>query len=89
MNDENTRYAIAFRSNDGQDHSVATGDLADAEKKAKGYRTPANYMVCITKDEERILRWDRDHMMGENRWRAVDVDEFETLGAIRSIVRSV
>lgn len=44
-------------------------------------------MVCIEESGERMLRWDRDKIGGENRWRKVDVDALETFGIVRKVVR--
>lgn len=89
MEVKNARYEIEYRSNDGENHTTAATGLDDAKKKAKSYRSSENYMVCITEDGGRVLRWDREPLVGENSWSAVDPDEFETLGPLRSVIRSV
>lgn len=88
MESKIAHYVMTFRSNDGEDHAVEVAGLDDAKKRAKNYRTNENYMVCVMEDGNRILRWDRDGMIGSNRWRAVDPNEFETLGPLRAVTRT-
>ena len=79
---------VTNRANDGIDAACESSDAANAEILAKGLRTTANYMVCIEVDGQRVKRWDRSKVVGENRWRAVDVDAFETLGKLREVHRA-
>ncbi|MEG0868982.1 MAG: hypothetical protein RSD49_01425 [Hafnia sp.] len=79
------KIEVTARSNDGYDSAKAASDMADAMKVAKGLRTPGNHMVCIVQDGVRTLRWDRSRVVGENRWRKVNPDDFEVLGQIRSV----
>lgn len=80
--------AVHSRTNDGSNIRVPAATRPDAEILAKKARVTTNHMVCIEENGERVKRWDRDRVSGENRWRAVDVDEFETLGKIREICSS-
>lgn len=66
---------------------VWSASLDTAKTIAKGNRHSGNYMVCIEENGERIIRWDRDKIGGENRWRKVDTDAFEMLGIVREVVR--
>ncbi|WP_233983711.1 type IV pilus biogenesis protein PilI [Pectobacterium versatile] len=74
---------ILVVSNDGIE-SVVEFDLNDdLNTIVKNSRTPNNRMVCILKDGECVLRWDRDYFSRqENHWKKVDIDKFETLGSI-------
>lgn len=85
MEDKIACYEVELRRNDGQDNTIAAADLADAQTKARSCRTAENYMVCITQDGDRILRWDRAQVVGDNSWTAVDPDEFETIGPLRAV----
>lgn len=76
---------VASRSNEGVDSIVKVDDQAAAERTAKALRIATNHMVCIVVDDERIKRWDRQRVVDGNRWRAVDVDDFETLGPVRQV----
>ena len=82
---------VTFRSNSGEDFTAATGlgTLEDARKIAKSARVTDNHMVCIEDMEsgERLLRWDRARIVGENRWRKVDTEAFECLGEIATVIR--
>lgn len=60
-----------------------------AERIAKDLRRTNNHMVCIdSSNGERLKRWDRQRVMGENHWRKVDTYEMEILGPIRELRRS-
>lgn len=78
---------VTNRANDGVDAARESTDTASAERLAKGLRTTANFMVCIEVDGQRVKRWDRSKDVGENRWRSVDVEAFETLGKLREVQR--
>ena len=66
-------------------HAVS---IEEASGLARIYRVPSNHMVCIEIDGARAHRWDRDHVVNENRWRRVDPDAMETLGPIREVRRT-
>lgn len=76
---------VNIRGNDGVDSTLDATTIEDAEKLAKKARATSNHMVAITLDKERVKRWDRERVVGENRWRAVEVDTFETLGQISEV----
>lgn len=79
---------VCIRSNNGVDSAQNAESLTEATLLAKKARSVSNHMVTIEVDGERTIRWDRDRVSGENRWRAVDADEFETLGKIREVARA-
>ncbi|KFW97739.1 hypothetical protein [Pectobacterium carotovorum] len=81
---------ILVVSNDGVE-SVVEFDLNDdLNTIVKNSRTPKNRMVCILKDGERVLRWDRDYFSRQkNHWKKVDVDKFETLGSRERIRQDI
>ncbi len=82
-------WKVHVRSNDGSERYVSASDEVQASKIAKRHRQVGNYMVCIENgDAIRTHRWDRNKVEGENRWRRVDPDEFETLGPLRTIRRA-
>ncbi|WP_298151037.1 hypothetical protein [Flavobacterium sp.] len=75
-------------SNLGNELTMPAADQTEAVKLAKSLRITSNHMVCIDIDGERLNRWDRDRIEGENRWSKTDPNEMETLGPIRMIRRS-
>ncbi|MBU2722837.1 type IV pilus biogenesis protein PilI [Acidithiobacillus ferridurans] len=80
-------FRVHARNNQGHDWHVWAASLDTAKIIAKGNRHSGNHMVCIEESGERMLRWDRDKIGGENRWRKVDVDALETFGIVRKVVR--
>ena len=80
------RIKVTFRGNDGADGERAASDMADAERIAKLLRTTERHMVCIVSDGAKVKRWDRAKLVGENRWRKVDVHAIQTLGPIRQVI---
>lgn len=83
-------YRVLFRTNMGDDLEIKEIDSFEtAERMAKDLRKTTNHMVCIdSSNGERLKRWDRERVMGENRWRTVDAYEMEILGPIRELRRS-
>jgi len=83
-------YTVLSRNNMGDDMEIKEVDSFEAaERMAKDLRTTANHMVCIdSSNGERLKRWDRQRVMGENHWRKVDAYEMEILGPIRELRRS-
>lgn len=81
----NRNIKVACRSNNGAEIEHEVVDRAEAERIAKSLRTAANHMVFIVIDGRREKRWDRNKVVGENRWRSVDVNAFETVGPIREV----
>lgn len=83
-------YRVLFRTNMGDDLEIREIDSFEtAERMAKNLRKTTNHMVCIdSSNGERLKRWDRERVMGENRWRTVDAYEMEILGPIRELRRS-
>ncbi|WP_241299365.1 hypothetical protein [Burkholderia stabilis] len=79
---------VCVRSNTGEDAEQALKDEGEAQTVAKAARVTTNHMVCIEVDGCRMQRWDRDCVVGENRWHKVDPDEMETLGPIREVRRA-
>jgi hypothetical protein len=79
---------VHYRTNDGDDDHLDAETMDQALELAKQVRVTSNHMVCILADEMRVQRWDRDRIVGENRWRPVDPDTMETLGPIRAVTRS-
>jgi len=74
-------------SNMGDESTVRATSQTEAVTLAKSMRVTSNHMVCIDVDGERLNRWDRDRIEGENRWTKTDPSEMETLGPIRMSVR--
>lgn len=83
-------YTVLSRNNMGDDMEIKEIDsFEDAERIAKDLRRTSNHMVCIdSSNGERLKRWDRQRVMGENHWRKVDTYEMEILGPIRELRRS-
>ncbi|MBN6739175.1 hypothetical protein JKG47_01180 [Acidithiobacillus sp. MC6.1] len=86
--DANPAFRVCVRNNQGQDWYVGAASLDTAKTIAKTSRTTDNHMVCIEEKGHRILRWDRNKVVGENHWRKVDVYAFETLGTIATVIRA-
>ncbi len=81
-------FRVCVRNNQGQDWHVGAASLNTVKTIAKTNRTDNKHMVCIEENGNRILRSDRNEVVGENCWRKVDVDAFETLGQIRLVRRA-
>lgn len=83
-------YTVLSRNNMGDDMEIKEVDSFEAaERMAKDLRRTINHMVCIdSSNGERLKRWDRQRVMGENHWRQVDTYEMEILGPIRELRRS-
>lgn len=82
------KITVVAVSNQGEEISTPVSDQAEATKLAKSKRVTANHMVCVDVDGMRHSRWDRDRIVGENRWSKTDPGEMETLGPIRQSVRA-
>ena len=82
------KISVLAVSNLGAEATTPAADQAEGAKLAKTLRTAANHMVCIDVDGERVNRWDRDRIEGENRWKKTDPSEMETLGPIRQMARA-
>ena len=83
-------FCVSYRSNLGEDFTIPDfASKEEARKVAKSVRVTDNHMVCVEDQEtgERIFRWDRSRVVGENHWRKVYPDEMEVLGPIRAVVR--
>ncbi|MBU1248602.1 MAG: hypothetical protein KKB70_07890 [Proteobacteria bacterium] len=78
---------VTVRDNQGTDSEHEVESMEKALRLAKTHRTTNNHMVCIEVGGCREKRWDRDRIVGGNRWQTTDPDEFETLGPIRAVVR--
>jgi hypothetical protein len=80
-------YTVLFRTNMGDDLEISGVDSFEAaERMAKDLRRTTNHMVCIdSANGERLKRWDRQRVVGENHWRKVDTYEMEILGPIREL----
>lgn len=81
------KIRVQVRSNAGQDSFLDASTLQESLSIAKKARNPQNHMVCIEISEDRTQRWDRDRIVGSNRWKKVDLNKMETIGQIREIVR--
>lgn len=82
------KISVLAVSNLGVEAITPAANQAEAVRFAKTLRTTASHMVCIDVDGERVNRWDRDRIEGENRWKKTDPNEMETLGPIRQIARA-
>jgi hypothetical protein len=82
------KITVLAVSNLGVEVITSAVDTADGTTLAKNQRTPANHMVCIDVDGERVNRWDRDRIEGENRWKKTDPGEMVTLGVVRQMTRA-
>jgi hypothetical protein len=82
------KITVLAVSNFGVEAITPAVDQVEGSKLAKTLRTTANHMVCIDVDGERVNRWDRDRIEGENRWKKTDPGEMETLGPIRQMART-
>ncbi|MFL1449395.1 hypothetical protein ACI77O_13440 [Pseudomonas tritici] len=83
--DQSVEIKVTVRTNSGENKAVPASDIDDAMSIAKKFRTQDSYMVCIVQDEVRMMRWDRETVVGENQWYQEDPGAFELLGAVRSI----
>lgn len=74
-------FQIIICANNGVETTQDASDLEGALKVAKSVRTQANRRVEISGAEGVSHRWDRPHVIGENRWRKVHPGEMRILGA--------
>ncbi|ENU7100581.1 hypothetical protein ACFICF_004526 [Salmonella enterica] len=72
------------------DGSEAWEDAVSEEhamKIAKTMRNTRNHMVVIESDGVRLLRWDRTHIRGENRWRRCHTEDVMIIGPVPEMIR--
>jgi hypothetical protein len=81
------KYQVTARNNEGVNSRQDVETLNAALAFARSARITGNHMVCIETNGERTCRWDRDGVVGENRWRVTHVNEMEILGRIREVSR--
>ncbi|MDT8840272.1 hypothetical protein ParKJ_22875 [Paraburkholderia fungorum] len=79
---------VCVTSNGGVSSLQRAEDMDDALALAARARITEHHTLCVEVDAQRVLRWDRDQIVGENHWRRVDPDDMETLGPIREIHRA-
>lgn len=79
------RIEVVVRRNDGGKTVHLAQDESDAQSLVKAALVPINHMVRMDVDGQKWQRWDRDMVVGQNRWRDVDPQSFEVLGPIREI----
>jgi hypothetical protein len=79
---------VCITSNGGVNSLQRAEDMDEALALAARARITEHHMVCVEVDAQRVLRWDRDQIVGENHWRRVDPDDMETLGPISEIHRA-
>lgn len=80
------RIEVLVRKNDGDESVTLARDESEAQSLVKAALTPSNHMVRMEVDGVKWQRWDRDRVVGLNRWRDVDPLSFEVIGPIREIV---
>ena len=80
-----SRIEVVVRRNDGVETVHETQDETSAQTLVKAALTPGNHMVRMDVDGERWQRWDRDRVVGKNRWRDVDPHSFDVVGPIREV----
>ncbi|MDD3575719.1 MAG: hypothetical protein PHT38_02395 [Halothiobacillus sp.] len=83
---EGVNVQVISRTNSGTDTYQVVASFEDAIGLSQRVRVPTNQMVCIEVDGVRIKRWDRDPVIGGNRWRQVDPGETERTGQIKSVL---
>lgn len=74
-------------SNEGEETKIELESTQEAKDVINKNATTGNHMICLEIDGIRTKRWDRERVVGENNWHAVDPDEMETLGPIRQVHR--
>lgn len=79
---------VCVTSNGGGSTLQRAEDMDDALALAAQASVTEHHMVCVEVDAQRVLRWDRDQIVGENHWHRVDLDDMETVGPIREIRRA-
>lgn len=82
-------FTIEVRSVEGHDSVISAESAEAALKQAKSARTQANRMVKILDAGFITHRWDRENVVGENRWRKVNPGDIEILGNPAPITRIV
>ena len=85
---ERDQIEVHIRANTGEDSQQEAETFDAALCLAQEARVTTNHMVCIEVNGERVQRWDRDRVEGENHWGEVDPDEMEVLGQIRVVRRA-
>lgn len=81
-----SRIQVVIRQNDGVESVELAQDEPHAQALVKAALMPGNHMVRMDVDGERWQRWDRDRVVGKNRWREVDPHSFDVVGPIREVV---
>lgn len=72
---------------DGVNSEDSVEDLDAALALAKAKRNQRHHRVEILDGDLTTHRWDRTHVVGENRWRKVNPGEMRLLGPVPAIVR--
>lgn len=76
---------VVVRLNNGEERVFVARDEPDAQSLVKAALVPSNHMVRMDVDGQKWQRWDRDMVIGQNRWREVATHSFEVLGPIREV----
>lgn len=73
----------------GANSEDAVENLEAALALAKAKRNQNHHRVEILEGNATTYRWDRTHVVGENRWRKVNPGEMRILGPVPTIARVV
>jgi hypothetical protein len=85
--EDGVKIRVLSRTNSGVDTHQVAASLEIAIGLAQRVRVPTNQMVCILVGEKKHKRWDREPIIGENRWRSIDPGAPETNGPVRTVFR--
>lgn len=80
-----TQWRVSYRKNTGEDVTQDMLSLEDCLSKSKELMTPLNYTIRIEKNDVIVKRWDREVIVGSNKWKCCDPDDFEILGKLITI----
>ncbi len=85
--DDGVKIRVLSRTNSGVDTYQDADTLEEAIGLAQRVRVPTNHMVCIEVGGAFFKRWDRSHIVGDNRWRPINLLLTGETGQIRSVFR--
>ncbi|EEQ5619040.1 hypothetical protein GN258_004633 [Escherichia coli] len=88
-NKKGTTWHIFYRENSGAEVLLEIPSFRECLSVSKELMPPSNYIICIEKNGERIKRWDREIIAGSNKWINCPPDNFEILGELITINRTI
>jgi hypothetical protein len=79
------RFCVVVRQNNGCENRHGNRDTwLDAAGAVKRAKIETNDMIFVEIGDQRMLTWERDTVMGGNRWRRVGGGRWRNVDLLRS-----